>query len=77
MSKLKAQANKAKHNNFIMKTGYTTMGANTPASSNNVKTMALFICISLFYFSFPNRPAGRNHKTTAMMMKTTVLEASG
>ena len=77
MSKLKAHANKAKHNNFIMKTGYTTIGANKPASSNNVKTMVLPMCICFGYFSLPNKPAGRTHKTTAMMMNTTVLEASG
>src|SRR3546814_16070111 len=30
-----------------------------------------------FHFSFPNRPAGRISKTLTMIMKTTVLEASG
>ena len=29
------------------------------------------------YGSLPKRPAGRQIKTTAMMMKTTMLEASG
>jgi hypothetical protein len=33
------------------------------------------MCLS--YFSLPNKPAGRTHKTMAMMMNTTVLEASG
>src|SRR5690606_36533952 len=29
------------------------------------------------HFSFPKRPAGRSSRTMTMMMKTTVLEASG
>ena len=89
-SRLKAQAKSAKHITFIMNTGYTTTGASTRMasisrnamrwtrrSSRRLRAAASDFMAFAAHFCAPNRPAGRTSNTMTMMMKMTVLEASG
>ena len=72
ISRLKAQANSAKHITFIMNTGYTTSGAAAKIAS--ITTSAIFWCL---ISRVPKSPAGLISRTIAMMMKITVFEAFG
>ena len=72
ISRLKAQANSAKHITFIMNTGYTTSGASGEDRQHHDEGDLL-----VSHFCVPNRPAGLISSTIAMMMKITVFDASG